>query len=115
VNWQHLWLNWRQRDLRSALTWPLLIAVVVFPITLFTSAVAQLQFVLCPPRKEADTGAAAAKISEAVSCRAGVWGRWQQNLGTSSSRASITHGDRSTGAAPGSPGHQPWADVQPHA
>lgn len=48
VNWQHLWLTWRQRDLRTVLTWPLILAVVVFPITGFTSAVARLQYVLCP-------------------------------------------------------------------
>ncbi|KAI8473306.1 MAG: hypothetical protein J3K34DRAFT_411580 [Monoraphidium minutum] len=48
VNWQHLWLTWRQRDLRSVLTWPLTVAVVVFPITLMTSAVSRLQFLLCP-------------------------------------------------------------------
>jgi hypothetical protein len=65
VNWQHLWLTWRQRDARAALTWPLLVAVVVFPITLITSAVAQLQYVLCPPLKD---GAAAgvARLSDAV-------------------------------------------------
>lgn len=55
VNWQHLWLSWRQRDLRGALTWPLLVAVVIFPITLFTSAVAQLQFVICPQSKDGST------------------------------------------------------------
>jgi hypothetical protein len=48
VNWQHLWLTWRQRDVRSALLWPLMVLVVVFPVTLITSYVAQLQFVLCP-------------------------------------------------------------------
>ena len=56
VNWQHLWLTWRERDLRSLLSWPLLIVVVVFPITLGTSAVAQLQYVLCPTTAATTTG-----------------------------------------------------------
>jgi len=60
VNWQHLWLNWRQRDLRTVLTWPLMLLVVIFPITGVTSAVARLQYVLCPAGTIAAKGASAA-------------------------------------------------------
>jgi len=66
VNWQHLWLTWRQRDLRALLTWPLLVAVVVFPITLVTSAVAQLQYVLCPPLKRDASGQVSTELSSAL-------------------------------------------------
>lgn len=47
VNWQHLWLTWRERDCRTILTWPFLVLVVCFPITLCTSAVGRLDYVLC--------------------------------------------------------------------
>ncbi|KAF8073110.1 AAP5 [Scenedesmus sp. PABB004] len=48
VNWQHLWMTWRERDCRTILTWPLLLAVVLFPITLITSAASRLDYVFCP-------------------------------------------------------------------
>jgi hypothetical protein len=56
VNWQHLWLNWRQRDARAVLTWPLLLLVVFFPITGIVSLVARLQYVLCPVDSGSGTG-----------------------------------------------------------
>jgi hypothetical protein len=48
VNWPHLWMGWRERDLRTWLTWPLLVLIVVFPITFITSVVARLEYLLCP-------------------------------------------------------------------
>lgn len=62
VNWQHLWLNWRQRDLRTVLTWPLMLVVVFFPITGFTSAVAKLQYVLCPVNSSLSGGQLMAQV-----------------------------------------------------
>jgi hypothetical protein len=48
VNWQHLWMTWRERDCRTILTWPLMLLVVLFPITLVTSAASRLEYVFCP-------------------------------------------------------------------
>lgn len=48
VNWQHLWMSYTERDCRSVLTWPLLLVVVLFPITLITSAASRLEYVFCP-------------------------------------------------------------------
>jgi hypothetical protein len=48
VNWQHLWMTWRERDCRTLLTWPLMLLVVLFPITLVTSAASRLEYVFCP-------------------------------------------------------------------
>jgi hypothetical protein len=43
-----LWYNWKQRTLRSMLVAPFILLVVIFPITLVTSAVGRLEYVLCP-------------------------------------------------------------------
>lgn len=48
VNWQHVWMSGFERDLRTAFTWPLTILLVLFPITLVTSAVSRLEYVFCP-------------------------------------------------------------------
>ena len=48
VNWQHVWMSGLERDLRTAFTWPLTLAVVLFPITLVTSAASRLEYVFCP-------------------------------------------------------------------
>jgi hypothetical protein len=37
-----------ERDLRTAFTWPLTLLVVLFPITLITSAASRLEYVFCP-------------------------------------------------------------------
>ncbi len=47
VNWQALWLNWRQRDIRGYITAPLWLFIVFFPIGIFTGALSQLDYVLC--------------------------------------------------------------------
>lgn len=95
VNWQHLWLTWRQRDLRALLTWPLLLAVVVFPITLFTSAVAQLQYVLCPLQQTAPASAAT-RLSGAVR---GVWSERAAGGGSSVRPAPQQHGQGERGGS----------------
>eukprot|EP00775_Hariotina_reticulata_P011017 gene11017-11171_t len=48
VNWQHLWMTWRERDCRTILVWPFTLAIVLFPITLMTSAASRLDYVFCP-------------------------------------------------------------------
>lgn len=48
VNWQHIWMSGFERDLRTAFIWPLTLAVVLFPITLVTSAASRLEYVFCP-------------------------------------------------------------------
>lgn len=48
VNWQHLWLSRMQRTLRGIVVWPFLLLVVLFPITLFTSAVGRVEYLFCP-------------------------------------------------------------------
>lgn len=48
MNWQHIWMSALERDLRTAFTWPLTLAVVLFPITLVTSAASRLEYVFCP-------------------------------------------------------------------
>eukprot|EP00879_Flechtneria_rotunda_P012611 GHRR01013169.1.p1 GENE.GHRR01013169.1~~GHRR01013169.1.p1 ORF type:complete len:1229 (+),score=453.96 GHRR01013169.1:316-3687(+) len=48
VNWQHLWMSWQTRFWRTAIAWPFILLVVLFPITLITSAVSRLDYVFCP-------------------------------------------------------------------
>lgn len=48
VNWQHVWMSGFERDLRTAFTWPLTLLLVLFPITLVTSAASRLEYVFCP-------------------------------------------------------------------
>jgi hypothetical protein len=48
VNWQHVWMSRVERDWRTALTWPLTLLLVLFPITLVTSAASRLEYVFCP-------------------------------------------------------------------
>eukprot|EP00878_Enallax_costatus_P022072 GHUV01023404.1.p1 GENE.GHUV01023404.1~~GHUV01023404.1.p1 ORF type:complete len:906 (+),score=284.12 GHUV01023404.1:2758-5475(+) len=54
VNWQHLWMTYKERDWRAALTWPLMLLVVLFPITLVTSAASRLEYVFCPEATAGD-------------------------------------------------------------
>jgi hypothetical protein len=37
-----------QRTLRGIVVWPFLLLVVLFPITLFTSAVGRVEYLFCP-------------------------------------------------------------------
>ncbi|GLC35608.1 hypothetical protein PLESTM_000342700 [Pleodorina starrii] len=48
VNWSTLWSNFRSRDLRRNLMRPLVVLVVLFPIGIFTGALTQLDYLLCP-------------------------------------------------------------------
>lgn len=48
VNWQHLWMDYKERDCRTVVTWPLMLLIVLFPITLVTSAASRLEYVFCP-------------------------------------------------------------------
>lgn len=48
VNWQHLWMDYKERNCRTAVTWPLMLLLVLFPITLVTSAASRLEYVFCP-------------------------------------------------------------------
>jgi hypothetical protein len=41
-------MTWRERDCRTILVWPFTLAIVLFPITLMTSAASRLDYVFCP-------------------------------------------------------------------
>lgn len=68
VNWQHLWMDYKERDCRTAFTWPLMLLVVLFPITLVTSAASRLEYVFCPDMTPGDPTVGCTSVSTTLRC-----------------------------------------------
>lgn len=75
VNWQHVWMSGVERDVRTAFTWPLTIALVLFPITLVTSAVSRIEYVFCPGGSQDNVSvhAWAGPLSSSSTCHTLFW------------------------------------------
>jgi hypothetical protein len=48
VNWGALWMTWRGRELRKSLVTPLLLLVVLVPVSIFAGGLQQLNAAACP-------------------------------------------------------------------
>ncbi|KAG2500669.1 hypothetical protein HYH03_001435 [Edaphochlamys debaryana] len=48
VNWQTLWSDFHNRDLRYNLCRPFIVLIILFPIGIFTGGLMQLDYLLCP-------------------------------------------------------------------
>eukprot|EP00798_Chlamydomonas_sp_ICE-L_P013783 gene13783-19691_t len=48
VNWSALWMSYRDRDLRGWFLTPLLVFLVLIPVGVFSGALMQLDYLLCP-------------------------------------------------------------------
>eukprot|EP00798_Chlamydomonas_sp_ICE-L_P014458 gene14458-20470_t len=50
VNWSALWMSYKQKDFRGWFLKPLLVIIILIPIGIFSGALMQLDFLLCPTR-----------------------------------------------------------------